>query len=577
MPQGSRGYIGYKKETTWGTDIGGAATRFFPFISETLTPKIPELISAAQRGILDEPKSYQGEKSFGGDLLLEVHPVSIGHIMRSALGAPTGGDLVVTSESVIENCDGVWTYHAGVIGSIDAVDKKKGTHSNKIIVPEGMADTDILAYKNFGKVVGEDISFADGGVGEEDVISQVSATFLDQKFVPGDKIIITGSLAGNNDITTEILSVTAGTINVGTGLLTAEGAGEEITIQSAKNMREVTGFKLWIKSSINTIAGDLELLLNETVGGAFGAPIHLGDIGILVANVWTEVTWTGLDLDSADYDEIKCIGLRLGAELAEFTVRIDDIRMVVAGAATVAREHTFTPMQSLAEEFGGAVDKNTPLWPYTLDIFRDEGLPFGILGAVVNTMNISFSNTDKIVKAACGIIAKNIGVGVAADIALEATKPFVWENAKIGIGGTHAEQPNNDLESFSFTWDNKCVAKYFLNNTAVPGKIIREGGREIPVSFVIDFVNRTEYDLFLLGTERQFQIILEGAVVPLDADSIRYKLQFDFPLVRYLAYPINIGGPGRLTCAVEGKAKYSGGHALQVSLINAETAAEYAG
>ncbi|GAI89403.1 unnamed protein product, partial [marine sediment metagenome] len=37
-----------------------------------------------------------------------------------------------------------------------------------------------------------------------------------------------------------------------------------------------------------------------------------------------------------------------------------------------------------------------------------------------------------------------------------------------------------------------------------------------------------------------------------------------------------IGGPGRLTCAVTGKAKYSGGHVLQATLINAEETAEYA-
>ena len=105
MPQGSRGYIGYKKEATWGTDPGGAATRFFPFISETLTPKIPELISAAQRGILDEPVSYQGEKSFGGDLVLEVHPVSIGHILRSALGAPAAEVLASSTETEFCDCE----------------------------------------------------------------------------------------------------------------------------------------------------------------------------------------------------------------------------------------------------------------------------------------------------------------------------------------------------------------------------------------------------------------------------------------------------------------------------------------
>ncbi|GAF95348.1 unnamed protein product, partial [marine sediment metagenome] len=149
MPQGSRGYIGYKKEITWGTDIGGAATRFFPFISETLTPKIAELISAAQRGIVDEPKSYQGEKSFGGDLLLEVHPVSIGHILRSALGPPAGEAVAGSTETELENCEDAWNEGAGVnegvISGIDASDKKKGSYAVKLIVSVGVGAGEILA------------------------------------------------------------------------------------------------------------------------------------------------------------------------------------------------------------------------------------------------------------------------------------------------------------------------------------------------------------------------------------------------------------------------------------------------
>jgi len=492
MAQGERGYIGYKKEATWGVDPGGAATRFFPFISETLTPKIEELMSAAQRGILDEPLSFQGERSFAGDLLLEVHPVSIGHILRSALGAPAAEALADSVETVLENCEDLWTGHEDVIVELDSADKKKGTYSNKITVPAGVADTTILAYEDFAGV----------------------------------------------------------------------------------DMGAVTALKFWIKTSIDLIAEDLEILISET-GGVAGAPLVL-DVGVLVANTWTEVTVATGDLSGGAYDTVISVGLRLGADLAQFTIRIDDVRMVVAGTATTAYKHVFTPMQTLAQEFAAGA-QDSPLWPYTFDIFRDQGVPFSILGAVVNTLNLSFSTSDKIMKAACGILAKNGGVGTAAGIALEATKPFVWENAKIGVGGTYAGSPNNNLESFSLTWDNKCIEKFLLNNTAIPAKIIKTGYREVPVSFVIDFVDRTEYNHFLSGTERQFQIILEGSAVPGDAASTPYTLQLDLPLVRYLTYPINIGGPGRMMCAVTGKAKYSGGHVLQASLINAERTAEYAG
>lgn len=490
MPQGSRGYIGYKKEVTWGTDPGGAFTGFYPFITETLTPKIEELKSARQRGILDEPKSYQGERNFGGDLLLEVHPVSIGHILRSALGAPAAEAAADSVETVFSDCETIWENDDAVIPSLDSTIRKKGTYASKLQVSIA-ASTGVLA----SRIISFDFA--------------APAT---------------------------------------------------------------TSYKFWLRCDIALNAADLAFVISEQALGAEGASFDLVNIpAMAVPNQWYEHTIAISDV--SDMETAISVAIKMLVDKGEFTLWIDDIRAVVAGSASTAKKHIFTPMQTLAEEFDGG-GQDTPLWPYTLEIFRDEGLPFRILGAVINTMTLSFSITDKIMKAACGIIAKNIEAGTAEGIALEATKPFVWENAKIGIGGTASAARNNDLESFSFTWDNKCVAKYFLNNTAVPGKIIREGSREIPVSFVIDFVDRTEYAYFLAGTERQFQIVLEGA----DAESgYPYKLQLDFPLVRYLAYPINIGGPGRLTCAVTGKAKYSGGHVLQVTLVNLENTADYAG
>jgi len=163
-------------------------------------------------------------------------------------------------------------------------------------------------------------------------------------------------------------------------------------------------------------------------------------------------------------------------------------------------------------------------------------------------------------------------------MALETTNPFLWENVKIGIGGTAAGAPNLDCESFTLNWDNKCVPKYTLNNTAIARRIIRSGYREIPITFTMDFIDQTEYDKFLAGTEQQFQIIFEGAVVGADAASTPYTLDINFPKVRYTAFPINIGGPGRLTVSVTAKAKYdAAGYAMLINLINDQAASVYAG
>jgi len=74
-------------------------------------------------------------------------------------------------------------------------------------------------------VTGTDIAFVDGGAGE-DTITSVAAAFGD--FVAGNVITVSGSASNNGNHT--IISVVAGTINVATGSLTAEGAGASVTI-----------------------------------------------------------------------------------------------------------------------------------------------------------------------------------------------------------------------------------------------------------------------------------------------------------------------------------------------------------
>jgi hypothetical protein len=89
MGNAARGHIGLAKETDWGTPE--AATKYLPFVSETLSRAIEQLVSAAQKGIIDEPASYPGSKTIAGDIVLEVDPVSIGHLLRSAFDEPISG------------------------------------------------------------------------------------------------------------------------------------------------------------------------------------------------------------------------------------------------------------------------------------------------------------------------------------------------------------------------------------------------------------------------------------------------------------------------------------------------------
>ena len=479
MPVGNKGFIGIKKETTWGEKVVGDNEFYLPFASETLIANIEEILSAAQRGVPDEPKSYQGERAFAGDVLIEVHPASLGAILRSAFNVPDT-DPAGTDETKLEDCEDAFdeSVDGGVISGIDANWFKKGTKSVKLQITTGVAADTILA--------------------------------------------------------TEVVPLT--------------------------DMHLDTHIKFWVKSSVDCAIGDLVFMLSELAncGGVEGTTLKSVDIPALVAGVEKECT---IALGTmTNFDAVISLGVKMHTDKGEFTINIDDIRRVVIGTATNAIQHIFIPR---LDDFHA----DCPLNPYTFEVYRDQGDSFQFLGGVVNALALNFSTTDKILKATCGIISKNLGDVAKTSVALETTDPFLWNNAVISIGDSPVV--NNDILSFGINYNNACKARYTLNHTVIPRSIIRDGFRTTIVNFIIDFIDRTEYNKFLDGSEQAFQVKFEGAVCD---DPVKYTLQLDMPKVQYKAFPINMGGPGRLTCAVTAKANYDATagvlNAIKTKLIN---------
>lgn len=481
-------HIGIKKEITWGTKENGANDFFLPFISETLTPNIEEVLSAAQRGIVDEPKSYQGSRAFAGDVVMEVHPASLGHILRSAIGVPTGPVKAGATVLTLEDCEDAWDEVAGVnpgvISGLDPVDKKKGKNAVKLIVTAGVAAGEILAT-------------------------------------------------------------------------------EEITLA---DMHLDTGLKIWVKCDKDCAPGDLQILLSEVAGcaGIEGTTLKSVDIPALVAGVYKECTIALTTM--AEFDAIISVGIKMVIDKAECTIRLDDLRRVGAYTASDAEKWEFVPRQ---DDFHA----DCPLNPYTVEVHRGQAAAqaFRYLGSIVNTLALSFGTGDKILKATMGILAKDWLRIPKTDVDMEVTDPFIWKQARIGIGASLDQ--NLDIESFGINQDNHCVPFYALNQSDLARKFYRDTFRDMPVNFVIDFVDQVQFDEFIAGNEQAFQIKFEGAEIE---TGFYYTLQIDMPLVRYLTYPINVGGPGRIGCAVTGKAKYDATagkeYAIKFTLINKETA-----
>lgn len=86
MAIGQKSYLGIGRESLWGTFV--AIQKWIRFRSETFVPSIEELMSAALTAKRDEPPSYQGLKSFAGDIVSEVHPGEVGYNLKSFFGTP---------------------------------------------------------------------------------------------------------------------------------------------------------------------------------------------------------------------------------------------------------------------------------------------------------------------------------------------------------------------------------------------------------------------------------------------------------------------------------------------------------
>ena len=476
MSIAERGHVAYLKETTWGT-VAEPATKAIMMTSENIIQNIEEILSKSSRGIIDEPASYQGLKTFGGDISFEVHPANFGDILRSAIADPVTS-AAASDINVLDDCEDNWVSLASCISILDTTDYKTGSGSVKIYVPAGISAGDIIATE---------------------VVSEVDMTDDDQ-------------------------------------------------------------VKIWIKSSVDTTSGQLKFLLSETQACA-AAPKELS-IDALTANTWKECT---LSLTSmTDYNQVISIGIEMDADLGECIIWIDDVRRIdTVGAASTAKDHTFTPAQT---DFHA----DCPLYPYTFEVDRDQTSTeaFQFLGCVVDKLSLKFGVDDKILNGTASIIAKDVNRITKSNQTFETTNPFIWNQAVIKI----ATVQNNYLESVEINVLNNLIPVASLNGDSIIRRLYR-GQRTADINFTIDFMDQVQYDLFVAGTEQAFQIVFTGAVT--SEATYYYTLTVDIPKMRYTAYPIANTGSGRISVSVTGKAKYSVADAYAIKFTLRNVTADY--
>lgn len=205
-------------------------------------------------------------------------------------------------------------------------------------------------------VVGTTFAFVDGGA-SDDSITDSGNGFVTANFQVGDKIKVKGSTSNDGEYT--VTSVAAGALGVATGSLTAEVAGDTVTIAAARggSIRDIFDFGvIHLYSGSRPSSADsaesgtlLAVITNNgatftpgtknEAGLRFGDPVN-GAISPLPGQSWktNAVLATGTIGYGVLYDNARVTGASTTAVRTMFTVGTSGADMILSRTAVTAGE-----------------------------------------------------------------------------------------------------------------------------------------------------------------------------------------------------------------------------------------------
>ena len=170
----------------------------------------------------------------------------------------------------------------------------------------------------------------------------------------------------NYTVSLDAVDKKVGTSSVKVDISAAGAAGTILceVISPGTNLPKFTHIEFWIKCSVATAAGDLQILLDDTAKCV--SPIETLNVPALVADTWTHVRVALLTpaLDSA----IISLGLKYTVDIGACTIHLDDFRAVrlttKAAAVQVSQFIQDDVYFALSEGIDSAYDQNAGLLVY---------------------------------------------------------------------------------------------------------------------------------------------------------------------------------------------------------------------
>jgi hypothetical protein len=204
----------------------------------------------------------------------------------------------------------------------------------------------------------------------------------------------------------------------------------------------------------------------------------------------------------------------------------------------------------------GDFSSETPVVPYTLEIYRDVTSSQRYTGCVVNALNITFNNNGAVM---CE--AQMIGRGHTAAASRTAptfpgspSKPFTFDTCSLSLGGAATAL----IETLTIGINNNLEGIAALNLTTDIAKVRRNDHQMVNVTGTLDFADNAEYLNFVNQTEQRLTVSVTKAS--------SFKMVIDIPRMVYTAFPLAIPGKERITVGFEGKGFYSPGSATAIAV-----------
>ncbi|RJR29571.1 hypothetical protein C4564_02115 [Candidatus Microgenomates bacterium] len=204
----------------------------------------------------------------------------------------------------------------------------------------------------------------------------------------------------------------------------------------------------------------------------------------------------------------------------------------------------------------------SPLPPYTLELFRDVTSSHLYRGVVVNRLDIAMApNQD--VRFSVGVLGRSTTVGSKSTPSYVGSPvhPFAFDTVSISIAGV----ATNLVEAATISIDNQLEGILTLANTNEISRIRRRGPVIVRFSGTIDFANLSEYTKFVQQSEQTVSVNVTKAN--------SFQLSITLPRFVYTAWPTGIPGRERLTASFDGIARYSSvlGYPIKATLTTTKS------